>query len=55
MAKHLDRKVRWADEFSKNNGIKILRDGCQKERVAAVIQCLIPIYEITLHFLTEAQ
>jgi hypothetical protein len=55
MAKYLDRKTRWTNEFSKNNGIKILRDGFQKERVPAVIQCLIPISEFTEHFLTEAQ
>ena len=55
MAKHLDRKNRWIDEFSKNNGIKILRDGCQKERIPAVIQCLMPIYGFTKYFLTEAQ
>jgi hypothetical protein len=55
MAKYLDRKNRWGNEFSKNNGIKILRDGCQKERVPAVIQCLIPILEFTKHYLTEPQ
>jgi hypothetical protein len=53
MDKYLDRENRWANEFSKNNGIKILRDGCQKERVPAIIQCLMPIYEFKKHFLTE--
>jgi hypothetical protein len=55
MARNQDKWNRYRNEFKKEIGLKILRDRDNKEMVAAVLQCLLPIDAFKRYFLVANQ